>query len=68
MIEELTDNYVCPDCGSTFDELGVYGNRAHFACPSCGANMSAEVWRRIDTTEDATNEQHEIYARQMAVF
>ena len=48
----LTTTHACPHCESQLDELGVYGNRAHFSCPDCGAFMSAVVWRRIETKED----------------
>ena len=52
MIEELTTIHICPHCEAQLDELGVYGNRARFSCPDCGANMSAEVLRRIEIKED----------------
>ena len=59
MIDELTTTtttHNCPHCESELDELGVYDNRAHFACPNCGANVSVVVWRRIETKDDDSNE------------
>ena len=54
MIEELTTTtHTCPHCEAYLRDLGVYENKAYFICRACQKYMSAEVWRRIETKEDA---------------